>query len=159
MPNGAPVRFAQRTAQRPGLMGFSPSLWPRFVARRFGIENHHRRDAGNEYNHSLSRMVKLRRKQRRVCTATALACGAPQNDKTSSATSTRLNVPNASTATSKTRVNLIIVSPDTRQPGEIVELPQPPMMEGSPRRLQLNRYGRSPEEPRPLIPTWLKKPG
>ena len=61
MPHGAPVRFAQRTAQRPGLMGFSPSLWPRFVARRFGIENHHRRDAGNEYNHSLSRMVKLRR--------------------------------------------------------------------------------------------------
>jgi len=69
MPHDAPVRFAQRTAQRPGLMGFSPSLWPRFVARRFGIENHHRRDAGNEYNHSLSRMVKLRRKQRRVCTA------------------------------------------------------------------------------------------
>jgi hypothetical protein len=122
MPHGAPVRFAQRTAQRPGLMGFSPGLWLRFVARRFGIENPRRRDAGNEYNHSLSRMVKLRRKQRRVCTAIALACGAPQNDKTSSATSTRLNVPNASTATSKTRVKLIIVSPDTRQPGKMVEL-------------------------------------
>ena len=64
MPHGAPVRFAQRTAQRPGLMGFSPGLWLRFVARRFGIENPRRRDAGNEYNHSLSRMVKLRRKQR-----------------------------------------------------------------------------------------------
>jgi hypothetical protein len=50
------------------------------------------------------------------------ACGAPQNDKISSATSTRLNVPNASTATSKTRVKLIIVSPDTRQPGKMVEL-------------------------------------
>src|SRR3954449_12922233 len=102
------MRFAQGTAQRPGLMGFSPGLWLRFVARRFGIENRRRRDAGNEYNHSLSRMVKLRRKQRRVCTAVRVAWGAPQSDKTSSATSTRLNVPNASTATPKTRVKLII---------------------------------------------------
>ena len=75
MPHGAPVRFAQRTAQRPGLMGFSPGLWLRFVARRFGIENPRRRDAGNEYNHSLSRMVKLRRKQRRVCTAVRVGLG------------------------------------------------------------------------------------
>jgi hypothetical protein len=69
MPHGAPMRFAQRAAQRPGLMGFSPSLWLRFVARRFGIENPRRRDAGNEYNHCLSRMVKLRGRQRRICTA------------------------------------------------------------------------------------------
>ncbi|OSI34052.1 hypothetical protein BST65_02100 [Bradyrhizobium canariense] len=63
------MRFAQRTAQRPGLMGFSPGPWLRFVARRFGIENRHGRDAGNEYKDSLSRMVKLRRSQRRACTA------------------------------------------------------------------------------------------
>lgn len=37
-------------------------------------------------------------------------------------------------------------------------VPQHPMMEGSPRRLQLNRWGRSPEEPSPFIPTPLKKP-
>lgn len=50
-------------------MGFSPGPWLRFVARRFGIENRHGRDAGNEYKDSLSRMVKLRRSQRRACTA------------------------------------------------------------------------------------------
>ena len=63
------MRFAQWTAQRPGLMGFSPGLWLRFVARRFGIDNRRRRDAGNEYNQSLSRMVKLRRRQLHACTA------------------------------------------------------------------------------------------
>jgi hypothetical protein len=46
-------------------MGFSPGLRLRFVARRFGIENRRiRRDAGNECNHSLSRMVELRRAER-----------------------------------------------------------------------------------------------
>src|SRR4051794_22772418 len=75
------MRSAQRTAQRPGLMGFSPGLWLRFVARRFGIENLHRRDAGNEYNHRLSRMVKLRRRQAAYARRSALARGAPQNDK------------------------------------------------------------------------------
>lgn len=50
-------------------MGFSPGLWLRFVARRFGIDNRRRRDAGNEYNQSLSRMVKLRRRQLHACTA------------------------------------------------------------------------------------------
>ena len=48
--------------------GLSGPLAP-LIARRLGIENRHRRDAGNEYNHSLNRTVKLRRRQRRVCTA------------------------------------------------------------------------------------------
>ena len=59
------MRFAQWTAQRPGLMGFSPGLRLRFVARRSGIENRHmRRYAGNTDNLGLSRMVELRRAER-----------------------------------------------------------------------------------------------
>ena len=133
-------------------MGFSPGLRLRFVARRSGIENRHmRRYAGNTDNLGLSRMVELRRRAAGYSPARD-GPRAPQKERISIPTSTTLNVPNASTAMSKTRVKLIMVSPNTRQPGSMMRPPRGGVYAVC--ATHHRRQRRASRQPRQLLRIW-----